>query len=546
MKFAAKSFFFMLLCSIAFAQSATPTFPTALKNVVVIVQENRTPDNLFHFLTPLCPIPSGATGLNACIPSPVTSSCYDISPCGLSNQNGNPPVAVTLTGQDLNGSIDPDHSHTGFVNMCDLGSNGVCRVDGAWNTSSNSYAFVKNPMVTNYDNSMGHLLDPYLKFAENYGWANYMYQTNQGPSYPAHQFLFSGTSALSGTDDGNSTFISENFGPKGPPSPESGCLAISTAFSHLLKPTPPLTTGTNGTCVTTTDCNCFFNNTVSECKLNNTLNGAVGTFCVQPPPTGHGSMADLLDDAGLSWKYYAPSDGSIWTAPNAIKAICGPAFDPTGDLVCNGTEWKNHVDVANLGTDILTDIQNCKLSNVSWAIPNGTWSDHAGVTGNLGPSWVAAIINAIGNSSCTDSNGNTFSYWSNTAIIVTWDDWGGWSDNQPAKFLQPQVPCNVANSLDCPGDYQYGFRVPLLVVSAYTPSGYINNTTHDFGTILKMIEDLNGLSRLGFADSRATSDLVDFFQGSFRNYSTVVAIQPASYFINQGISGTPVTDPDDQ
>jgi phospholipase C len=543
MKFAAKSLFLALLCSMAIAQSTPPTFPTQLKNVVVIVQENRTPDNLFHFLSPLCPIPSGATGLNACIPSPVTSSCYDISPCGLSNQNGNPPVPVTLTGQDINGTSDADHSHTGFVNMCDLGSDGICRMDGAWQTSSISYAFVNNPVVTNYDRSTGHLLDPYIKFAENYGWANYMYQTNQGPSYPAHQFLFSGTSALSGTDDGNATFISENFGPKGPPSPESGCLTIANAFGRQLKPTPPLSAGGTGTCVQSSTCDCFYNNTVSECKLTNVLNGAVGTFCVPPAPTGHKSMADLLDGAGLSWKYYAPSDGSIWTAPNAIEAICGPAFDASGDLFCNGTEWKNHVDVANLGTDILTDIQNCKLSNVSWAIPNGTWSDHAHVTSNLGPSWVAAIINAIGNSTCKDSSGNT--YWQDTAIIVTWDDWGGWSDNQPAKFLQPQVPCTVANSLNCPGDYQYGFRVPLLVVSAYTPAGYINNGAHDFGSILKMIEHLNGLGNLGFADFRANGDLVEFFQGAQRGYTTVVAIQPASYFINQGISGTPVTDPDD-
>jgi len=524
MKFAARIFFLLSFCGVAIAQTTTPTFPSALKNVVVIVQENRTPDNLFHFLTPLC-----TQNTTTCIPSPVTSSCYDVSNCGLSNQSGT-VVPVTLTGVNMKGSVDPDHSHKGFINMCDPNSSGVCQMDGAYHTSSNSYAFVNNPVVTNYDGSTGHLLDPYLTFAETYGWANFMYQTNQGPSYPAHQFLFSATSALSATDDGNATFVSENFSS----GTGSGCLASSGSIGHILSP--------NLTATCPSGCNCFFGNTVQECPVTNVLTGSVGSFCVLPPASGgHKSIAALLDPAGLSWKYYAPSAGSIWTAPNAIKNICEPAFNTSGNLFCSGTEWNAKVDVANLGTDILTDISSCNLSRVSWVIPNGTWSDHAGSTDIYGPSWVAAIINAIGNSTCTDSSGNT--YWQDTAIIVTWDDWGGWSDNQPAVFLQPQPPCT---SDDCPGDYQYGFRVPLVVVSAWTPSGYINNTTHDFGSILRMIEDLNGLGRLGFADSRASSDLVNFFSRTTpRTYSTVVAVEPASFFTGMAASGVASTAPDD-
>jgi phospholipase C len=166
-------------------------FPSQIKHVVVIFQENRTPDNLFHFLSPQCTIPSGASGLAACTPAPVTKSCYDISPCGLSNQSGT-PLPVTLTGVPLYGSTDPSHAHTAFEQMCDPDpANGyACRNDGAWNIKpvNDSYAYVENPAVTNYNGSPGHLLDPYLTYAEQYGWANYMFQTNQGPSFPAHQF----------------------------------------------------------------------------------------------------------------------------------------------------------------------------------------------------------------------------------------------------------------------------------------------------------------------------------------------------------------------
>ena len=71
---------------------------------------------------------------------------------------------------------------------------------------------------------------------------------------------------------------------------------------------------------------------------------------------------------------------------------------------------------------------------------------HAGNPDNTGgPAWVAAIVNAIGNQP-TCPNGEV--YRRNTAIFITWDDWGGWYDHEPPTILPlPQ------------GDYQYGFRV---------------------------------------------------------------------------------------
>ena len=111
MKFGGIPFVFLLAAGTAFGQ-----FPPQLTRVVVIVQENRTPDNLFHFLTPACPIPAGTSGLSACIPEPVISGCYDISPCGLSNQKG-VPAAVPLKAMPLSANVNPNHSHDGFNKM---------------------------------------------------------------------------------------------------------------------------------------------------------------------------------------------------------------------------------------------------------------------------------------------------------------------------------------------------------------------------------------------------------------------------------------------
>ncbi|HSZ61922.1 MAG TPA: alkaline phosphatase family protein [Terriglobales bacterium] len=519
----------------------TPSFPAQIKHVVVIVQENRTPDNLFHYLTPLCTIPNGASGSSACTPNPVTTSCYNISPCGLSNRSGD-VVPVTLTSLPMQGSTDPAHSHKAFSQMCDPDpANGyACRNDGAWQIQQNvkgqnSYRFVLNESVTNYDGKPGYLLDPYLTYAEQYGWANFMYQTNQGPSYPAHQFLFSGTSARSFAEDANSTFVSENFAPS---ETNAGCLAPKKATNWLLS--PQLSTLGEG-------CIPYDDESVQECQLTNTAlvfpTNPVGSFC-----DNKATMGSVLDAQSVTWKYYAPDAGDIWTAPNSIQDICVPKFKTkhSSALECTGTEWQLNVDLNYKGADVLNDITNCNLPSVSWVIPNGNWSDHAGSGSNnyYGPSWVTAVINAIGlNPACaagTTDAGQTF--WNNTAIIITWDDWGGWSDHQPAPSLAG-LPCTSSN---CVGDYQLGFRVPLIVVSAYTPPGYIDNENYDFGSILRTIEAVYGITEgaLGVADARATTDLSNFFTGSFRSYTPVPALVDASYFLGPDAQKGPPTPPD--
>ena len=62
----------------------------------------------------------------------------------------------------------------------------------------------------------------------------------------------------------------------------------------------------------------------------------------------------------------------------------------------------------------LSDITTGQLPQVSWVIPTAQASDHARTNNGSGPSWVASIVNAIGNSS----------YWQDSAIFITWDDWG--------------------------------------------------------------------------------------------------------------------------
>jgi len=240
----------------------------------------------------------------------------------------------------------------------------------------------------------------------------------------------------------------------------------------------------------------------------------------------HSTVPDILPTP-VTWRYYAPSAGSIWTAPDAIAHIC-QSTGPGGK--CAGPDWAANVDLKP--ADVLTDIANCKLRSITWVIPSGQNSDHANVNDGGGPSWVSSIVNAIGDSASCD---NGTGYWHNTAIVIAWDDWGGWYDHEAPTFLaQPG------------GDYQLGFRVPLIFVSAYTPAGYINNERHDFGSVLRFIEKNFGIKEgaLNFADSRATNDLSGFYNFALtpRTYLNIWAPKDGNFFIRDRRKPT---DPDD-
>jgi phospholipase C len=460
------------------AQAQDPRFPTPFKHVVVIFQENRTPDNLFQGL---CRPPFGAP--SSCSTTP-TASQYNISTTGWLNKNS--PTGVTNPAPvPLGNSYDLSHAHAAFLTMYDGG-----RMDGAGDIPCTGTC-PTTPQFKFVDNSTG-IINPYIELATQYGWANYMFQSNQGPSFPAHQFIFGGTSAPNALDDSHGIFAAENM--SGTPGP-AGCMARLGTFVWLVTPSGE-------------------NEKIYPCFERQTL-------------------SDLLNSYGVSWKYYAPGAGSIWTAPDAIAHICQPNA-PTGGT-CTGPDWVAHVDLKP--ADVLADIGACKLPQVSWVIPIGQNSDHAGNPNNTGgPSWVASIVNAIGtNTTCEGGQG----YWSDTAIVITWDDWGGWYDHERPPIL---------NGVQ--GDYQYGFRVPLIVVSAFTPKGYINNVKlHDFGSILRFIQNVFGLGEgsLGFADARTTTDLRLFFNftASPRVFATIKAPLDANFFINDTRKPDAPDDDDD-
>jgi len=411
----------------------TPRPSAQIQHVVIIFQENRTVDNLFN----------GFPGADTVTSGP--------------NSAGS---TVALQPIDLATPYDLDHSHRGFtteyaagaMNGFDLVGSGPCK-SVCPPKNLRAYGYVP-PSQTG----------PYWSMAQQYAFADRMFQTNEGPSFPAHQYIISGTSLASTSSP---LLFAENPAVPGGGT-TAGCDSPAGTLADLIDP-------------------------------------STGDESQKAPPCGdHPALFDLLDQHGVSWRYYQPNLGAgLWNGPDALTHIR------------NGPDYAN---VRTPNTAILTDIQNNALPAVSWVIPTAAESDHANSTDGSGPEYVASIVNAIGNSP----------YWSTTAIFVTWDDWGGWYDH-----VKPQSY----------NAYELGFRVPLIVISPYAKPGYVSHVQHEFGSILRFTEETFGLGSLGYTDARA-DDLADCFSltGAPNAFRTIQANRRADYFLHLAPDRRPPDD----
>lgn len=438
-------------------QTFTLTAAAIIQRVVIIFQENRTPDNLFQdpvLIARGADIAASGTDSSGQV---IALAPIDLGTSGTSPQN-----------------YDLGHSHGDFNLMYDGG-----KMDGA--DKIVCYPLTNCSMVPHpqFMYVLPSDVLPYFSLAEQYTFADRMFQTNQGPSFPAHQFIISGTSAPTATSN---LFAGENTEQN-----PAGCVAVPANRVVMVDP-----------------------------------QGNESTVPSEYPCFEHPTLTDLLNSAGVTWRYYAPSIGSIWTAPNAIQHMCQPQT-VNGVLTCTGSDWTQGVVLSP--KQVLQDVGNGQLAQVSWVMPDGLFSDHAIANDGSGPSWVASIVNAIGNSQ----------YWNNTAIIITWDDWGGWYDHV--------APTIIRDGVSWGSGYVYGFRVPLIVVSPYAKAAYISHATHDFGSILKFVEKTFHLPSLGYADDFA-DDLSDCFimTQSPLSFHAIASPVKADHFLN---STSPPTDPDD-
>ena len=199
-------------------------------------------------------------------------------------------------------------------------------------------------------------IKPYWSMAKQYVLADHMFPTQASGSFTAHLDLIRGDTKI------NSYESLIDFPPHGP----WGCDAAPGIKTSLLTDTQEYLY----------------------------LEGPFPCFTFQ-------TMRDLLDAKSVSWKYYTPSikthGGDIWNPFDAIQDVR------------NGSEWGTNVTWPE--TTIFTDISSGKLPAVSWVVPDGQNSDHPaqqawGIKKDTGPSWVAQIVNAVGQSSVLELERN--------------------------------------------------------------------------------------------------------------------------------------------
>jgi phospholipase C len=428
---------------------ATDLLSSHIKHVVIIVQENRSFDNIF----------AGFPGSD--------SQMYGY----MSNGTRVPLHQITFIrpAQDLAHGFEAAYGdyNGGKMNAFDLG-------DGVWSNGIHddraSYAYLERSEV-----------QPYWQMAQQYVLADHMFPTMFGGSFTAHLDLIATTANISPrvSEVDFPEPATESDDPEGCDAPDVSGDQTRTYTLRLKKKKPVV-------------------------KDN-------GPF---PCFTQFETIADELDAKNVTWKYYAPPMGTLnnsprggfntWSEYDAIKNVR------------YGPDWNNNVVSASPETNVLTDVASGKLPDVSWVIPDVANSDHATSAHDTGPSWVGTVVNAIGKSQ----------YWDTTAIIVLWDDWGGWYDN----VAPPQK------------DFRgLGLRVPCIIISPYVKP-HVSHIVYEFGSVLKFAEAAFGLGTLekthtvgsGYTDERAESLVDDFdFTQAPRAFVPIATKYPAIYFLHE-------------
>ncbi len=203
------------------------------------------------------------------------------------------------------------------------------------------------------------------------------------------------------------------------------------------------------------------------------------------------TLNDKIAVSPYSWKFYDDSFRNKTYSEALNLTVAGSAtqpsvFDYWNPLAGRASSYTPTMEpnVVNRST-FVTDAAAGRLPNVSWVIPAINQSDHPINNIGTGMSFVASIVNAI----------QTSPQWKSTAIFVTWDEYGGYYDH----VAPPQID-----------GIGLGFRVPLLVISPYTPVGYVSHQLGDFVSVLRLMEWRFGLGNFTARDAAALPPM-DYF-----------------------------------
>jgi phospholipase C len=182
------------------------------------------------------------------------------------------------------------------------------------------------------------------------------------------------------------------------------------------------------------------------------------------PPSQQNNIGLELSSQNVSWSYYGEGwEGGTENGPNGSATycnICNP-FLYSKQIMTNAALRSNLKDIQ----DLYSDIKGGTLPAVSIVKPDGFLDGHpASSKWDLFEAFTKKIVKMVRQNP---------TLWSDTAIIITADEGGGYYDS---GYVQP---------VDFFGD---GTRIPLIVVSPYSTGGRVVHTYYDHVSFDKFVE----------------------------------------------------------
>src|SRR2546429_4986568 len=203
---------------------------------------------------------------------------------------------------------------------------------------------------------------------------------------------------------------------------------------------------------------------------------------IPPIPQTAPTIADRLDAGGVSWRWYATGWGG---GADAVKQGLVPHHNPFQYVqrIMESPEGGAHIRDAS---EFVRALREGGLPAVAFVKPHWKESAHP-VSSTVGAAdrWIGEVVTGIVASR----------YWSRVAVVITYDEGGGWFDHVPPPVVDP---------------FGLGTRVPTLIVSPYARRGVVAHGLYDHASILKLIEWRFGLEPLTERDRRAAVFLEAF------------------------------------
>jgi phospholipase C len=223
------------------------------------------------------------------------------------------------------------------------------------------------------------------------------------------------------------------------------------------------------------------------------------------------TMQEVLQDAGVPWKVYHPSNAGVSGkyAPLTAYPTWDPAlYNPTANpevMVASDhvlpyfTAFRNPASplYANafgptFPNTFVADINAGTLPSVSWIIPPLGFDEHPSSAPNNGMYFTSLVLDAL--------TANP-TLWSKTALFLMYDENDGWFDHVPPPTAPAGTPGEYltalpsstlepgysTNDLGINGPLGLGVRVPCLVISPFSRGGHIATQTFDHTSQLQLV-----------------------------------------------------------